>query len=58
MPICKTCAHGATDHYWRIERLRGQCMQRRCDCVKYVPLSDQPKPLNRFVGKLLYRRRR
>lgn len=58
MPICKTCDHAASDHNWIVERVRGRCVLRRCECRKYVPLTVSPKPLNRFVGRLLYRRRR
>jgi hypothetical protein len=54
MPICKNCQHPGGDHNWKVRRVRGQCMYPHCDCGKYVPLTDRPKPVNRVMGRALY----
>ena len=38
-------------------RLRGQCQHPGCTCGKYVPLTDQPSPVNKYAARLLYRKR-
>jgi hypothetical protein len=42
-------------------RVRGVCLyngKRRCICTKYAPVSDEPKPVNPFVGRARYRKGR
>jgi hypothetical protein len=33
-------------------RLRGRCLFPGCRCLKYVPDTDRPKPVNRYIGRL------
>jgi hypothetical protein len=37
-------------------RKRGQCQHSGCMCGKYVPLTDQPRPVNKYAARLLYRK--
>jgi hypothetical protein len=57
MPECKNCSHGGREHHWAIQRIRGRCLHKTCDCAGYVPDVPYPKPENRFIGKLLRWRR-
>jgi hypothetical protein len=58
MPICKSCEHRGEDHNWKVQRVRGHCMSPQCICSRYVPLTDRPRPVNRLMGRLLYKKRR
>ena len=56
-PDCTNCRRNR-----ELDRVRGACLyfnaQRRCSCSKYVPLTDERKPVNRFAARLLRRKRR
>jgi hypothetical protein len=57
-PDCRNCARNL-----ELRRMHGACLssgsKRRCICSKYVPLADElRRPVNAFVGRALYRRRR
>jgi hypothetical protein len=39
------------------ERKRGQCQHPGCACGTYSPLTDKPRLVNKYAGKLLYRKR-
>ena len=66
MPTCANCMHAGSDHDWtpppcsaracdchrrHPRRLRGRCLVSGCDCPKYAPRTDLPKPLNAYVGR-------
>jgi hypothetical protein len=67
MPPCLFCSHRGSDHNWRVppcsarpycncamehpRRLRGRCLYPGCRCLKYVPNTDRPKPVNRYIGR-------
>jgi hypothetical protein len=68
MPPCMFCPHRGSDHDWTSpacsarpycscvlkhpRRLRGRCLIPDCRCLKYVPRTDRPKPVNRYIGRL------
>jgi hypothetical protein len=68
MPSCLFCSHRGSDHNWRVppcsarpycncawehpQRLRGRCQYAGCRCLKYVPDTDRPQPVNRYIGRL------
>ena len=61
-PTCWNCGNRSAHCPFYFEkyqrgRKRGQCRDPDCDCAKYVPLSDRPRPINKFAGRLLYRKR-
>jgi hypothetical protein len=69
MPPCLFCSHRGSDHNWTVppcsfrpycncvlehpRRLRGRCVYAGCRCLKYVPNTDRPKPVNRYMGRAL-----
>lgn len=63
-PLCK-CGHQMSEHEWIIERMKGQCKFRsECGhgeqpgCTKYRPMTEQPAPLNKTIGRMLYKRKK
>lgn len=38
-------------------RKRGQCRYPDCACAKYVPAGGTVRPVNKFAGRMLYRKR-
>lgn len=55
MPLCKNCPHPGTYHHWKVARLRGRCQNGDCRCIGYVPGVDTPKPVNKVIGRALYK---
>jgi len=41
------------DHEWRVQRRRGYCNQL-CGCSKFRPDTNQPRPINKLLGRQLY----
>jgi hypothetical protein len=33
------------------KRMRGRCLLSDCHCLKYVPLTDRRRPVNRRIGR-------
>jgi hypothetical protein len=56
MPPCKECRHAGEDHYWRLQRLRGYCQLKDCDCTMYILDTPLPKPVSKVIGRILYNR--
>ena len=56
MPLCKNCLHSGPHHHWKVARFRGRCQNRGCGCVGYVPNVDRPEPVNKVMGRALYKR--
>jgi hypothetical protein len=56
-PACGNCARNL-----ELRRVRGACLssgsERRCICSKYVPSSDERRPVNDFAGRVLSQKRR
>jgi hypothetical protein len=58
MPICLNCGHGGSSHNWQRRTHWGHCMFPKCDCRKYVPRTDKPRPVNSVIGRMLRAKRR
>ena len=56
MPLCEHCEHLGKLHNWTVRRFWGHCMYPNCDCTKYIPDTDKPKPFNRYIGRMTYKR--
>jgi hypothetical protein len=62
-PACSRCG-GRSPHCpfcfenYQRGRKRGQCQHPECGCGKYVPAGDGPRPVNKVIGRALYRKRR
>jgi hypothetical protein len=41
--VTEGCGHARGDHYQRLDRSRGACLDKECSCVRYVP--DRPMPV-------------
>jgi hypothetical protein len=59
MLSCAACGHPGTSHEWNVRHERGACKVRhngrRCMCSHYVPKTDERKPANRLIGRVLRR---
>jgi hypothetical protein len=52
----QACGNFCFRNYQR-GRKRGQCQCPGCACGTYSPLTDKPRPVNKYAGRLLYRKR-
>jgi hypothetical protein len=62
-PTCSRCGNRSSHCPFCIRnyqrgRKRGQCQHPGCSCSTYSPMTDKPRPVNKFAGKLLYRKHR
>jgi hypothetical protein len=61
-PVCSRCGNRSPScpfcfqNYQRGIK-RGQCQHPGCTCRAYSPLTDQARPVNKYAGRLLYRKR-
>jgi len=54
MPKCINCGEPGESHEWKIARRRGWCL---IGDMKYRPQTDAPRPVNKFIGKINYKRK-
>jgi hypothetical protein len=43
---CKEC-----ERRKKQRRLRGACLYPGCPCDRYIALTDEPRPVNRYIGR-------
>ena len=61
-PPCSRCSNRGLhcpfcfEKYQR-RRKRGQCRYPNCKCAAYKPLTSRPAPVNKYLGRALYRKR-
>lgn len=59
MPVCAACGHPGSAHYTGAQREMGKCTvrknSRRCMCSRYIPKTDEQRPTNHLLGRILRR---
>ncbi len=62
MPPCRNCRHAASLHNWKQPRIRGHCQhydgKRGCFCKKYIPKTDEPRPMNFRIARAALKKRK
>jgi hypothetical protein len=61
-PACSRCGNRSPScpfcfQKYQQGRKRGQCQHPGCGCGTYSPLTDQARPVNKYAGRLMYRKR-